>query len=120
MVSFKNVVKAGEHTPERFLEYPHVTLYDIQDKDVIIKDFELFTSSNKAKYDNDNEEGVIILVEFGGSLVTTVTHAKTIVRAFKNLSKRNMDMASFDEEYVQFHLGETTVNGKTFPQWQIL
>ena len=121
MVSYKNLVKAGEHTPDRFLEYEHVTLYDVADKDVIIKDFELFTSKNTQKYTNDNEQGVIILLKLeDGKLVTTITHAKAIVRMFRNIISRGIKPEDMDEEIIQFHLGETVQNGKTCPQWQIL
>lgn len=120
MVSFKQMAKAGEHTPDRFLEYPHKNLYDIQDSDVIVEDYELFTSSNLAKYDNNNAEGVIILIKVfdTGEECTIVTHAKSLVRAFKNI--KNRGITKLDEEIVQFHLGETTSNGKTYPQWQIV
>ncbi len=118
MVSFKQVAKAGEHTPDRFIEYPHKNLYDVQDRDVIVKDYELFTSTNLAKYNNDNAEGVIILISVDDELCTIVTHAKSLVRAFKNLKKRGI--TEIDEEIVQFHLGEVTVNGNKYAQWQIL
>ena len=119
MASFKQLAMAGEHTPERFVEYPHKNLYDIQDTPVIVKDFELFTSSNVAKYNNDNTEGVIILIEEeNGELCTVVTHAKSLVRAFRNI--KNRGITKIDEEAVQFHLGEVTVNGNKYPQWQVL
>ena len=119
MASFKQIAKAGEHTPDRFLNYPHKNLYDIQDTDVIVLDYELFTSSNVAKYNNDNTEGVIILVrEADGSECTVVTHAKSLVRAFRNIKNRGIE--KLDEETIQFHLGEVTVNGNKYPQWQIV
>lgn len=119
MVSFKQMAKAGEHTPDRFLEYPHKNLYDIQDTDIIVEDFELFTSTNVAKYDNNNTEGVIILIrESDGTKSTVITHAKSLVRAFKNIKSRGIE--KLDEEIIQFHLGEVPVNGKTYPQWQIV
>lgn len=122
MVSFKTMVKAGEHTPDRFVEYEHKSLYDIADQDVFVLDYEMFTSSNVQKYNNDNTEGVIILVEdMDGNKCTVVTHAKTIVRAFKSLAKRGVgNMYDLDKEIIQFHLGEVVVNGNKYPQWQIV
>ena len=122
MVSFKAIAKAGEHTPDRFISYEHKNLYDIQDKDVIVKDFELFESTNLAKYDNDNTKGVIILIQVveSGEECTVVTHAKSLVRAFDNIAKRGISISDLSAESVQFHLGEVAVNGKNFPQWQII
>lgn len=123
MVSFKTIAKAGEHTPERMIDYEHKSLYDIADKDCKILDYEIFESTNLSKYDNDNAKGVIILVDVDGiGKCTTVTHAKTIVRIFTNLEKRKItatELSAMEQASIQFHLGEVTVNGKTFPQWQI-
>lgn len=124
MVSFKTIAKAGEHTPERMIDYEHKSLYDIADKNCKILDYEIFESSNVAKYDNDNTTGVIILVDVNGmGKYTTVTHAKSIVRIFSNLKKRNItatELSTMEQANVQFHLGEVTVNNKTYPQWQIV
>ena len=123
MVSFKTMAKAGEHTPDRMMDYEHKSLYDIADKDAKILDYEIFESTNLSKYDNDNATGVIILVDvIGVGKCTTVTHAKTIVRIFQNLKKRGItqnELSTMNDETVQFHLGEVTVNGKNYPQWQI-
>ena len=124
MVSFKTMAKAGEHTPERFMEFDHKSLYDIADKDVKVLDYEIFESSNLAKYDNDNATGVIILVDvIGEGKIRTATHAKSIVRVFSSFKKRGIegaDLAKMDDSTIQFHLGEIEVNNKKFPQWQII
>lgn len=122
MASFKTLAKAGEHTPDRFLEYEHKNLYDIADKDVYVEDFELFESKNTTKYNNDNLEGVIILMKLVETQeeFTVVTHAKSIVRVFKNIANRGVSKDILSNEWVQFHLGETLVNGNKYPQWQII
>ncbi len=125
MVSFKAFAKAGEHTPDRFIEYTHVNLYDIADKNVYILDYELFESKNLAKYDNDNARGVIMLIEVAdsGEKYTAVTHAKSIVRVFDIFERKGITaekIAAMEQETIQFHLGKTTANGKEYPQWQII
>lgn len=120
MVSIKAIANAGEHTPERFIGVEHKNLYDIQDTDLYVKDFEVFTSSNVEKYDNDNTDGVIILVEMlTGEKYTVVTHSKSIVRIFKNAIMRGYS-GKLDDEICQFHLGTVNVKGKDYPQWQII
>ena len=123
MVSFKTIAKAGEHTPERMIDYEHKSLYDIADRNASILDYEIFESTNLSKYDNDNATGVIILVDVDGiGKCTTVTHAKSIVRIFQNLKKRGItvnELSTMESSTIQFHLGEVEVNGKKYPQWQI-
>ena len=82
---------ANDYCPEGFEDAKDnfLTITDILNKEIEIVKFDFVVSTNKEKYNANNEKGVHIMfrVENDDEYYRTLSHSKQIVKGFENLEK---------------------------------
>lgn len=96
--------------PERMNNIEYVPTESIFGIEVKALDYELFVSTNNAKYTHDNATGVhiVLITADGKEPVRICTHAKAVVRAFKGISHDGIDV----KDVQNFTLNEIQIPGK--------